>query len=130
MCGCVQIWCKKDHPRKLGMDEKQNPGEEQPDELTQKMSQWQKANPHATLTEMEEAVEAELAKLRKQIVEEMVREKEAASQEVPDCPHCGQKMVRNGRRQRELKGKEGQTVQLDRQQWRCLLCGATLFPPG
>ena len=71
------------------------------------MSQWQKANPHATLTEMEEAVEAELAKLRKQLVEEMVREKEAASQEVPDCPQCGEQMVKNGRRQRELKGKEG-----------------------
>ncbi len=48
------------------------------------MSQWQKANPHATLTEMGEAIEAEVAKLRKQSVEEMVREKEAASQEVPD----------------------------------------------
>ena len=112
------------------MDKKQTPGEEQPDELTLKMSQWQKANPHATLTEMEEAVEAELAQLRKQLVEEMVREKEAASREIPDCPQCGEKMVKNGQRQRELKGKEGQTIQLDRQQWRCLSCGATLFPPG
>ncbi len=92
------------------MDEKQTPSEEQPDELTRKMSQWQKANPHATLTDMEEAVEAELAKLRKQLVEEMVREKEVASQEAPDCPQCGQEMVKNGRRQRELKGKEGQTL--------------------
>jgi transposase-like protein len=79
---------------------------------------------------MEEAVEAELAQLRKQLVEEMVREKEVASQEAPDCPQCGQEMVKNGRRQRELKGKEGQTLQLHRQQWRCLSCGATLFPPG
>lgn len=47
------------------MDEKQTPSEERPDELTRKMSQWQKANPQATLTEMEEAVEAELAKIRK-----------------------------------------------------------------
>jgi transposase-like protein len=112
------------------MDEKRTPSEEQPDELTQKMSQWQKANPDATLTEMEEAVEAELAQLRKQLVEEMVWEKEVASQEAADCPQCGQEMVKNGRRQRELKGKEGQTLQLDRQQWRCLACGATLFPPG
>ena len=112
------------------MDERQTPNEEQPDELSQKMSQWQKANPHATLTEMEEAVEAELAQLRKQLVEEMVREKEAASQAVPDCPHCGEKMVKNGRRQRELRGKEGQTVQLTRQQWRCPSCETTFFPPG
>lgn len=112
------------------MDEKQTPSEEQPDELTRKMSQWQKANPHATLTDMEEAVEVELAELRRQLVEGMVQEKEATSQEVPDCPQCGQKMVKNGRRQRELKGKEGQTIALERQQWRCLACGATLFPPG
>jgi transposase-like protein len=112
------------------MDEKQTPNEEQPDELSQKMSQWQKANPHATLTEIEEAVEAELAKLRKQLVEEMVREKEAASHEVPDCPQCGERMVKNGWRQRKLKGKEGQTIEIARQQWRCLSCGATLFPPG
>jgi transposase-like protein len=112
------------------MDEKQTPSEEQPDELTRKMSQWQQANPHATLTEMEEAVEAELAKLRKQLVEAMVQEKEAAFQEEVECPQCGESMVKNGRRHRKLKGKEGQTLQLDRQQWRCLSCGTTLFPPG
>jgi transposase-like protein len=112
------------------MDEKQSPSDERPDELGRKMSQWQQANPHATLTDIEEAVEAELAQLRKRLVEEMVREKEAVSQEEPDCPQCGEKMVKNGRRQRELKGKEGQALQLERQQWRCLSCGATLFPPG
>jgi transposase-like protein len=112
------------------MDEKQTPGEEQADELTRKMSQWQQENPQATLTDMEEAVEAELAKLRKQLVEEMVREKEAAMQEGPDCPQCGESMVKNGRRQRKLKGKEGETIELERQQWRCLACGTTLFPPG
>jgi len=128
--GAIKFGVKGNIRENWDMDEKQIPSEEQPDELTRKMSQWQKANPHATLTEIEETVEVELAKLRKQLVEEMVREKEAASQEVPDCPQCGQKMVKNGRRQRELKGKEGQTIQLDRQQWRCLSCETTLFPPG
>lgn len=112
------------------MDKKDSPREQQADELMRKMSQWQQVNPQATLTEMEEAVETELAKLRRQLLEEMVREKEAANQEVPDCPQCGQRMVKNGQRKRKLKGKEGQTIELDRQQWRCLSCGATLFPPG
>ncbi|NIW11454.1 MAG: hypothetical protein GWN33_13585 [Gammaproteobacteria bacterium] len=112
------------------MDEKQNSQQEQSDEVTRKMRQWRQANPKATLTEIEEAVEGELAQLRKQIVEEMVQEEAAGRQEEPDCPQCGEKMVKNGRRQRKLKGKEGQTIQLDRQQWRCLSCGATLFPPG
>ncbi len=113
-----------------GMDKKQDPQPEQPDELTQKMRQWRQANPKATLTEIEEAVETELANLRKQLVDEMVQEKAAELPEEPACPQCGQKMVKNGRRQRKLKSKEGQTIQLDRQQWRCLSCGATLFPPG
>jgi hypothetical protein len=39
-------------------------------------------------------------------------------------------MVKNGRRKRQLHSKEGQTIQLERQQWRCLSCGTTLFPPG
>ena len=113
-----------------GMNEKDPPRQEQPDELTHKMRQWRQANPQATLTEIEEAVEAELAQLRKQLVEEMVREESAGRQPEPDCPQCGQKMVKNGRRQRKLKSKEGQTLQLERQQWRCLTCGTTLFPLG
>ena len=94
------------------------------------MSQWQAANPNATLTDIEEAVEAELAQLRNQLVETMVREKEAAQQAVPDCPQCSEPMVKNGQRKRTLAAKEGQTLTLNRQQWRCLNCGATLFPPG
>lgn len=112
------------------MDEKQHPPEEKPDEIMGKMRQWQQANPQATLTEIEEAVEAELAKLRTQLVEKMVQAEAQAVQETPDCPQCGEKMVKNGQRGRHLQTKEGQTLQLRRQQWRCLSCGTTLFPPG
>jgi len=112
------------------MDEKRPLKPGQPDELTIKMRQWRQANPKATLTEIEQAVEAELAELRRQLVQEMVQEEADEKPEVPDCPRCGQAMVKNGRRKRKLQTKEGQTIQLERQQWRCLDCGATLFPPG
>ena len=116
--------------RKIGgMNEKTDPQQDVPDELARKLSQWHQANPKATLTEIEEAVEAELAIVRRQLVEELAQEK-IGEQKVPDCPQCGQKMVKNGQRKRKLKGKEGQTLQLNRQQWRCLHCGATFFPPG
>lgn len=111
------------------MTEKTDPQQDVPNELVRKLSQWHQANPRATLTEIEEAVEAELAIVRKQLVEELAQEK-TVEQKVPDCPQCGQKMVKNGHRERQLKSKEGQTIQLKRQQWRCLNCGATLFPPG
>ncbi|MCO5182160.1 MAG: hypothetical protein M9896_19150 [Candidatus Promineofilum sp.] len=112
------------------MDSEENSKQEQGDELVQRLRHWQQVHPEATLTEIEEAVEAELAGVRKRLVEGMVKEREAAGQERPECPECGARMFKNGRRQRQLKGKEGQVIELDRQQWRCLSCEATLFPPG
>ena len=111
------------------MDKKQPRQGNTPNELRQKMKAWRQANPQATLTEIEEAVEAELAQLRQALVEEMAQA-EATAEEVPVCPECGQAMVKNGRRRRRLQSKEGQMLQLQRQQWRCLSCGTTLFPPG
>lgn len=112
------------------MDEKAPLQPEITNGLVLKMSQWRQANPKATLTEIEQAVEAELAELRRQLVQELVQEKADGQSEVPNCPQCGQAMVKNGRRKRKLQTKEGQTIQLERQQWRCLTCGTTHFPPG
>lgn len=112
------------------MSEKQITQEDVPDALTEKLDQWRQENPKATLTEIEEAVEGELARVRKQLVERMVEGGKETEQEVPSCARCGQKMVKNGRKKRKLKGKEGETLAFKRQQWRCLGCGATLFPPG
>jgi transposase-like protein len=112
------------------MDKQETPRPVPPKEIMSKISQWRQANPTATLTEIEEAVEAELAQLRKEIVEAVVHEAAAEMDEAPDCPQCGQKMVKNGRRKRKLKSKEGQTIEFERQQWRCLSCETTLFPPG
>ena len=92
------------------MDEKDIPQCEITDELVHKMSQWRQANPKATLTEIEEAVEAELAQLRRLLVDEMVREEASAAEEVPDCPQCGRPMVKNGRRKRKLQTKEKANV--------------------
>lgn len=112
------------------MDKKQTSQKEVPDELVEKLNQWRQANPKATLTEIEEAVEAELAKIRKELVTALAQAGEESQQGAPHCRQCGQAMVKNGRRKRQLKGKEGQTMQLERQQWRCLRCGTTIFPPG
>ena len=112
------------------MDEKQITPEEMPDELAARLKAWRQAHPRATLTEIEEAVEAELAKIRNEWVAELAQAGEESETETPICPQCGEAMVKNGRRKRRLKSKEGQTLQLERQQWRCLECGTTLFPPG
>lgn len=112
------------------MNKKQSLSKGIPELLTQKLDQWRQENHKATLTEIEEAVEAELAQIRKQLVERMASADVGSSQEEPACPHCGQNMVRNGRKKRKLKAKEGETIELERMQWRCLGCGTTIFPPG
>ena len=52
------------------MDKKQTSQKEVPvsDELAAKLKAWRQANPRATLTEIEEAVEAELAKVQNSII--------------------------------------------------------------
>ena len=105
------------------MDKEAKPKQEADDELEQRMKQWQQAHPEATLTEIEEAVEAELAVVRQRLVERMVKDREAAIQEEPDCPQCGARMVKNGRRQRRLKGvdtgsgKDGKSLRQTRFQF-------------
>ncbi len=110
--------------------EKDSPLEELSNNLAEKMQAWSQANPKATLTEIEIAVDNELAKLRRTIVESIAQTREAVEQISHECPQCGSPMVKNGRKKRKLKAKEGQTIELERQQLRCLNCGMTLFPPG
>lgn len=104
--------------------------EELSNNLAEKMQAWSQANPKATLTEIEVAVDNELAKLRRTIVESMVQTREAVEPLSHLCPECGRQMVKNGKKKRQLRTKEGQTIELERQQLRCLHCGMTLFPPG
>jgi predicted RNA-binding Zn-ribbon protein involved in translation (DUF1610 family) len=99
-------------------------------DLAAKMQAWSQANPKATLTDIEVAVDTELAKLRRTIVESIAQTREAVEQISHECPQCGRHMVKNGKKKRKLKAKEGQTIELERQQLRCLNCGMTLFPPG
>lgn len=100
------------------------------EKMESQIRQWRDVNPRATLTEIEEAVEKELAELREAVVESLVQEREESEQGTPLCPHCQSKMVKNGKKKRRLKTKEGKSITLERQQMRCLTCGMTLFPPG
>lgn len=104
--------------------------EELSSDLAAKIETWTQANPKATLTEIEIAVDTELAQLRRTIVESIAQTREAVEQISYACPQCGRPMAKNGKKKRKLKTKEGQSIELERQQQRCLECGMTLFPPG
>lgn len=100
------------------------------DEAEEKIQQWKKANPKSTLTEIEEAIDGELAKLRRKMIEEITQERAEEAEKEMTCPHCEGKMVKNGKKKRELRSKGGEKISLNRWQMRCLRCGMTLFPPG
>ncbi|WP_420640639.1 YgiT-type zinc finger protein [Candidatus Leptofilum sp.] len=97
------------------------------DEMLNRLNQWEAENKDANLTQMEEAIDAELAGIRQQLLAQMAREGKAAR---VDCPNCDQPMMKNGKKTRTLRTKNGDKVTIEREQMRCHECGMTLFPPG
>ena len=98
-------------------------------EVAKRIEEWQVENPKATLSEMERAVDAEMNKVRSQIMKRLVEERERQEEKEQLCPNCGRKMGKNGRRNRQLKTKGNETIEFERQQFRCSGCGMTRFPP-
>ena len=99
------------------------------EEMDRQLKQWRQKKGKATLTEIEEAIDRELSKVRRAMIEEMIQEG-MKEPEGYTCPECGQPMVKNGSKERKLRSKEGEEIKLTRQQMRCLNCEMTLFPPG
>lgn len=98
------------------------------EEMLQRLKEWETENEDANLTQMEEVIDAELAGIRKQLLEQMAKENEQKEASV-SCPKCGQQMMRNGKKRRELRTKQGEKVTIEREQMRCHQCGMTFFPP-
>ncbi len=110
------------------------------DELYQQASheirQWRQAHKKATLTEIENTVDTELAKMRAKMIEDLALASEVADlkdvplEERPQCPECGAPLSANGKQERRLVAEHEQGVNLSRSQGVCPQCGANYFPPG
>ena len=98
-------------------------------EIEDALKQWQKENPRPTLTQIEETIDAELAKLRQLLLEDVAQTSEQEEKEAQHCPKCETQMVRNGKKSRQLRTKGDEKITIKRTQMRCLECGMTLFPP-
>lgn len=96
--------------------------------MQENIATWRKENPQATLYEIETAVEKELDQLRQKTLERITQESSLESIE-DHCPDCNRPLMRNGKKQRWLKGKGSQKIELKREQLRCSQCGLTFFPP-
>jgi hypothetical protein len=94
------------------------------------MASWQRDHPRATLSEIEDEVDAQLARVRQQVVDAHLQTLPLADGERPICAGCGGSLKSQGRKRRTLITKQGGRIALERTYWWCPRCRAGLFPPG
>ena len=106
------------------------------DEASRKVLRWRKEHKKATLTEIEDTVDSELAKMRARMIQDLALASETADlpsmakEERPKCPQCGRPLVANGREERELVTDYEQGVELRRSKGYCRQCKLSFFPSG
>lgn len=99
------------------------------------MREWRQAHPRATLTQMEQALDERLARVRARMLEDMALASSAADWSTqsedrrPLCQDCGMGLQRRGKRRRRLQTQGGQQITLERQYATCPGCGRGFFPP-
>ena len=97
------------------------------------IADWREGHPRATWTELEGAIDGELATLRTQVLTDSAQASAMADpprEARPPCPRCGGVLHDAGTHPRRLRTERDQTVVLKRTYLRCPACGAGLFPPG
>ena len=105
-------------------------------EVLQAMKEWRRQHPRATLQEIETALDAQLARLRAQMLQDTALTSPSADlptmseAERPRCPQCGTLLTAQGIQTRALVTEHDQTIELARSYATCPQCGAGLFPPG
>jgi hypothetical protein len=100
--------------------------------LQAELRAWRIAHPHATFAEIEAVVEAQLGRLRAQLIAETVPPGQDAVRDPvrPTCPACAVPLVERGTHPRTVRVLGDQPVTLHRPYWTCPRCGGGVFPPG
>jgi hypothetical protein len=105
-------------------------------EVTGGLQAWRASHPAATLSEIEQAVDARWQAARAQLVTDLATASAArqvagrSAAERPTCPDGGRALVAAGRQARSVTLYGDHQVRLERDYARCPACGAGLFPPG
>ncbi|HID05659.1 MAG TPA: hypothetical protein EYP10_00775 [Armatimonadetes bacterium] len=97
---------------------------------------WRRENNKATFNEIEGAVDKEMARVRAQLIKELISESEMGDikrlkpEERPICPVCGKPFASWGQRKRTLTTQHEQEIELKRGYAYCKRCQEGVFPPG
>jgi len=97
------------------------------------IAEWRESHPRATWSELETAVDDELAGLRTQLLTDSAVASamtDPPRDARPPCPTCGGGLHDAGRHARRLVTERDEAVVLTRTYLRCPACGTGLFPPG
>lgn len=104
-------------------------------QASQEVQQWRQAHRKASLSDIENTVDAELATMRAQMIEDLAMASELADlnelqpERRPHCPRCGKPLSANGKQKRQLVTEHEQAVNLTRSKGVCPQCGLSSFPP-
>ena len=97
---------------------------------------WRRQHLGASFTEIEEALDKQLAGVRARLLQDLVESSPRADLrgqpkgERPKCPECGEPLVANGQHTRAVTTTYEERVELTRSYGRCPVCGCGFFPPG
>ena len=100
------------------------------------LAEWRSAHPKATLSEIEEALDAQMDRLRARVLADLALASTAAdlqaasAEERPRCEECGTVLQARGQSERGLVTQGGAEVRLVRSYATCPRCGDGSFPPG
>lgn len=105
------------------------------EEASQEVLSWRRKHKNATLTEIEDTVDAELARMRAQMIQDLALDSKLANlsampvEERPKCPECGAPLSANGKQKRQLVTEHEEAINLTRSKGVCPQCGTSSFPP-
>lgn len=105
-------------------------------EASEEVSFWRKKHPKATFSEIENSVDGKLAKIRADMIQDLIKESELQDFKIlpkeqrPKCPVCDKTLASNGRQSRELVTTHEQIVEVERSKGYCKTCKVSYFPPG
>jgi hypothetical protein len=95
---------------------------------------WRQQHPHATLEEIEAAVDARVAELRMRMLQEAALASQAVDvnqphgPDRPSCYHCGAPVESRGPRERQVMTDQGQILRLRRSSVVCPTCQVGFSP--